>query len=1067
MKSAIIILVPLLVLGLFVLAGSQAAAQGVTTAAINGMITGKGGEALPAVNIVAVHQPSGTQFGTSTRDDGHYNLQGLRVGGPYTVTASLIGYQPHKRVDINLQLSQNLRLDFVLTEEAVEVAAVEVIGERNAVMSASRTGAATSVSRDQIDLVPTVSRSFQDAYRLSPLFVGNNAAGRNNRFNNIQIDGAVYNDLFGLASSGTPGGQANINPISLDALQEFQIVIAPYDVRQSGFTGAGINAITRSGTNRFAGSAYYYGRNQDFAGKSPDTLRTKLANFSDYRIGFRVGGPIIENQLFFFTNAELYRRSSPLTRVFGAASTGTNQYTTPIDSVQRFANALRGYGYDPGSFTDITNERQGNNIFGRLDYNLSEVHRITLRHNYNDGGDDNSPSGSGIYSSNLRYKFNDVTNSTVLQISSAFSSTIANEFILGYTTIRDKRDIYGNPFPEVLIRSAGLGGGGDLRAGAETFSNANALDQNVFEITDNFTYFLGNHTFTVGTQNQFFKFSNLFIRNIYGNYEFATLTDFINKKPARYQLTYSLLGDPKPRAEFRGIQYGLYAQDEWTVMPGLKLNLGVRADIPTFPDKPLYNPSIDTLFGARGLQTNKVPSGLLLLSPRIGFNYDPTGDRTWQVRGGVGTFSGRIGYVWLSNQYGNTGVDFARFDVSNLPANFVFQPDPYKQTAAGLSPVTTTEVDLTDPDFKMPQVFRVNLGVDRQLPFGFVGTIEGLYTSTVNDILYQDINLAGTQSSALTPGGTLVGDGRPVYGTYSTSTRRFTAAKVSNKFTNVILMKNTSDGYAYNITAQLQRAQAADGWYGNLAYTFGLSKDHNSIASSQAISQWRFNQVPGDPNNPPLSYSQYDTRHRIIAAASYSFEVASGFRTTVSLFYEGRSGQPLSFIYNGDVNGDGQTSNDLIYIPKDRNDVVLMSGTAASATVLPTSDVAYTNLDKYIQNDGYLSSHRGAIAERMGGRTSWSHSVDFKLAQEVPVIAEHRIEITFDVLNILNLLNRDWGYVPFISNNQDFVLTFHSLDPVSGKPRYVWQKTDPNVPAWVNDNLLSRWGAQIGLRYSF
>jgi len=1044
-------------------------AQGVTTAAINGKVTSTTGEVLPGANIIAVHNPTGTTYGTSSREDGRYNLPNLRVGGPYTVTVSFVGYRQQKREDVFLQLSQNLTIDFSLVEQAVEVSGVTVVSERNAVMSSGRTGAAMSVSRDQLEAIPTTSRNFADALKMSPLFIGYNAGGRNSKFNDIKIDGAVFNDLFGLSGTGQPGGGIGTS-ISLDALQEFQVVIAPFDVRQGGFTGGGINAITRSGTNKFTGSAYYYGQNQDFRGTSPDTLKLKLANYTDYTVGFRVGGPVIENKLFFFVNGEMRKRTDPTTRIFGAPANATNQYALKVDSLNKFINILKGkYGYDPGSYTDITDENPLNKIFARLDYNLSQEHRLSLRHNYSSGSNDNSPSGGAIFPVNERYKINNTSNSTVLQLTSAFGNTMANEVIIGYTTIRDKRSVYGAVFPEVTIKNAGLGGGIDLRAGAETYSNANALDQDIIEFTDNLTYFTGEHTFTVGTQNYYFKFLNLYIRNIYGNYEFTNLDNFNAGRPSRFQLSYSLLpGISQPRASFAGLQLGFYAQDEWRILPNLKVNFGLRLDIPTFPDKPLYNPSIDTLFGARGLATNKVPSGLLLFSPRVGFNYDPTGDRTWQVRGGAGIFTGRISYVWLSNQYGNTGMDLARFDVSAIPTGFTFQPDPYQQSAGGrlslLTPITTTEVDLTDPDFKMPQVFRVNLAVDRELPLGFVGTIEGLFTKTVNDIMYQDISLSGPQSSTLTPGGTLVGDGRYVYGTWSTTSNRWTTRRVSPKFTNVIYMLNTSDGYSYNITAQLQRAQVTDGWYANLAYTYGMSKDRNSIGSSQALSQWRYNQVYKDANSPDLAYSTYDLRHHLIGIVSYRFEALPLFGTTISLAYDGRSGSPITFYVNGDLNGDGQTSNDLVYIPKDANDVILVS---SSGTVLAKTDVAYTNLETYIKNDDYLSSHRGQVAERNGGRIPWSHSLDLRLAQEIPALTGHKFEITVDVLNILNLINHDWGYIPYLSNNQDDLLTFHSLDPVTGQPRFRWTKPSATAHPWVNSNLSSRWGAQIGLRYSF
>lgn len=1074
-------------------------AQGTSSAAMNGIVTDMNGQPLIGANVVAIHVPTGTTFGTTTRDDGRYNLTSLRVGGPYTVSCSYVGYQKQTVTDLTLVLSQNLTIDFKLVEEAVKTTEVLITAEKNAILSSGRTGSAASVQGEQFNRLATISRSFQDFQKIDPLYVGNSAAGVSFRYNNIKIDGAMYNDLFGLPSSGTPGGQAGTNPISLDALQEFQVVIAPYDVRQGVFTGAGVNAITRSGGNKFTGAAYYYGRNENFVGKSPDALRNPFAQFSEYQTGFRLGGPIMENRLFFFVNGEVTKRQQPIYRTLGSSISAPSnyQYKIPSDSLTRFINILTGKEtrtgawnqtatYDPGSFLSILNKRPSTKIFGRLDFNLSDQHRLTLRHNYVDASDDNPPSIGNLYSENSRYAFVSTTNSTVLQLSSTFSNAMANELTLGYTRIRDHRTFPGTLFPIVQVRtSLSTWADADMVAGAENFSTQNALDQDIFELTDNFTIFLRDNTVTLGTSNQLFKFRNLFIRDFYGNYQFASLNDFLSGKPSRYQYSYVLPGGNK-EAKWKGIQYGVYAQDEWTGIPKLKVTVGLRLDVPTFPDKPRFNASVDTLFGTgllgisgiQGLGTDKVSSGQYLWSPRLGFNYDLVGDRSFQLRGGAGVFSGRIGYVWLSNQYGNTGVDFGRIDDSkaaDLPAGF-FQPDPTKQvsTVAG---VKTTEVDLTDKDFQMPQLYRVDLALDRELPMGFVGTIEGVYSKVINDILYQDINLQGPQATALTPNGQLqqAGDNRPVYGVYSTSSRSFTTKKWSDQlaasvqqFTNVILMKNTSEGYQYYLTASLVRPLAPDGWSANLSYTYGMAKDKNSVLSSQAISQWRYCETPGDPNNPPLSYSNYDQRHRIFAAVSRRFELAKDWGTTIGLAYEGRSGLSFSYVYNGDVNGDGQFSNDLAYIPKDRNDVILMSSSSASATVLPSSDAAYDKLNQFIQNDGYLSTHRGQIAERQAAHTPWNHYLDLSLVQEIPTFPGHKVEIAVSVLNILNLIKGTWGYIYSVPNQTFSMLNFQSLDPTTGRPRFVLPSTvtATSVP-WSNSDLSSRWQAQLGVRYEF
>lgn len=1053
----------LLLLALFFLIPSILLGQGVTTASISGVVTTQAGEPLPGANIIAVHEPSGTVYGTISRIDGRYNLVGLRVGGPYTITVSYVGYAQQRRENVMLALGQNLELNFRLTEQPLQLGEVEVVGERAGVINAARTGPATNVLRQQIDVLPTISRSFQDYYKISPYFVGNSAAGRNNRYNNIQIDGANYNDLFGLGATGTPAGQSNVTPISLEAIEEFQIVIAPYDVRQSGFTGGGVNVITRSGTNRFSGALFYYGRNQNFIGKSPDSLRRPYPNFTDYQTGFRVGGPILRNRLFFFVNGEITRYNSPLNRVFGAPAVGTNIFTVSPDSVRLFREHLKNvYGYETGAFDALKFQRQSNKLFVKLDFNLSQNHRLSLRHSYLDAFDDNAPATSGIpapsvatiYAENTRYKTQNTTNSTVLQLRSLFGNNIANELILGYTFIHDSPLYYGQPFPYVSVRTSDAQGRTyNLAAGSEKFRMANDLKQRVIEITNNLTLFVGSHAITVGTHNEIFSFSNLFIRDFFGAYHWSSLADFLaGRKAAQYELSYSKVpGNPAPRAEWKAIQYGIYVQDEWTVKPGLRLTYGLRLDVPTFPDKPSYNPKVDSTFKPLGydISTDKVPKAQFMWGPRFGVNWDVFGDKTLQVRGGVGLFTGRVPYVWISNQYSNTGMEFARlFLTGSAVPDFV--PDPYNPPKGG-TPIQTTEINVTAPTYKLPQLWRASFGVDKTLAFGFIGTIEAQYSKTVNDILYQDINLI--------PQGYLA-DGRPIYGTWNYATRRWTVQKYNSAFTNVILLTNTNQGYTYNITFQLERPAAPDGFYAKFAYTYGVSKDMNSGTSSQAFSQWRFNHAI-DPNNPTLSYSSFDYRHRILGIITYRYEIFRGISATLGLFYNGLSGQPYSWVYSGDVNGDGQTENDLVYIPKDRNDVILVD---AGGNNLPYDNPAYDQLNAFIESDPYLSKNRGKFAERMAARGPWSHQVDARFTLEIPSLRGQKLEITFDILNLLNLLNKDWGIVKAVTFQRAFLLRFHSLDPTTGRPRFQWTGTPVReLPL----DLASRWQAQIGIRYTF
>jgi hypothetical protein len=1020
---------------------NTAFSQSITTGGINGTVLDETGSPMPGATIKAVHNPSNTTYGNTSRSDGKYNISNMRVGGPYTIYVSYVGYAEIKKENVYIELGVNLTANFNLTQKAMELTEVSVYGGRNNIISSDRTGASTNVSNQIITEFPTISRSFQDFYKFNAQFSGSpltssgtSANGRNNRYNNIQIDGAVYNDIFGLSSSGTPGGQTSTNPISLDAIQEFQVVIAPYDVRMGGFTGGGINAITRSGTNVFSGSVFGYGRNQDFVGKSPDASRIKYSNFNEYQTGFRLGGPIIKDQLFFFVNAEFTKKTTPIDNI--AITQATN--SKPDSIAKKFQSILQSkYGYDAKGYNTFDQSRPSTKLFAKLDFNLNESNKLSFRYNYVDASDDNMPRTiQNILFNDRNYQLKSTTGSAVLQLNTTFGNIANNELILGYTTVRDKRIIADNPFPSIKIYDVKT-----LIAGSEEFSIANKLDQDILELTDNFSYYMGDHVFTVGTHNEYFNFKNLYIQNKYGYYEFNSLSDFEKGKFSRYQYSYSLTGDPNLAAKFNVIQLGFYAQDEWTALTNLKLTGGLRIDIPIYPDKPSFNPLINTLFN---LNTSSLPSGKVLFSPRIGVNWDVKSDQSLQVRGGIGMFTGKIPYVWISNQYGNTGIEFARIDYRyNAADSLSFIKDAFNQMKAGTKGIKagSSEVDITDPDFKMPQILRFNAAVDQKLPWNYVATVEFVYSKTLNDILYQDINLGPVNTSLTGPGG------RPVYG--DTTKGTFSMRKVSQSFTNVILMKNTNDGYSYNISFQLQN-RPTDMIYTSAGYSYGSAKDKNAGGSSRAISNYQYNIIAGDPNNPVLGISNFDIKHRVFAAISYNVEFFEGYRTTFSLFYNGQSGRPFSYVYNGDVNGDGNTSNDLLYIPKDVNDVVLTSNN-------------YAALDKYINNDPYLSKHRGQNAERNAAREPWVNQLDFKFSQVIPVIGTHQFEISLDILNLPNLLKSTWGYVKTVPNQSDMLLKFKGYNS-AGKQTYEFvDKSDP----YQKEPLLSRWQMQLGVRYSF
>ncbi|MBB6612887.1 TonB-dependent receptor [Pontibacter sp. Tf4] len=1027
---------------LFTLQVQLALGQGTTTAALNGTIKDPSGTPLPGATIIAVHNPTNTQYVATTNTDGYYNIQNMRVGGPYTVRTSYVGYQEQRSEGINLALGQTTRVDFTLSESSRELSEVEVIGERNDVFNQDRTGAATNVSREQLETLPTLSRSLQDFTRLTPQASGNSIGGSNNRYNNITIDGAVNNDVFGLSGSGTPGGSAGTQPISLDAIQEIQVVIAPYDVKQGNFTGGGINAVTRSGSNKFSGSIYGFGRNQDIIGKAVEGPRVKADEFKNYQYGVRIGGPIIKDKLFFFTNYDATRITEPLRFAPGSAES-----QIPLTDAQALADFVREtYGYDVGSFGAIDRNTESDKLFVRLDWNITDNHQLTLRHNFVDAFDDNiSRSRNNVRFGNNAYKFNSKTNSTVAELNSRFSNNWSNNLIVGMSLIRDNREIAGELFPQVTITDPV----GTLVFGSERSSTANELDQDIFEFTDNLSYLIGKHNFTIGTHNEFFKFRNLFINNLNGRWDFNSIQDFIDNKPSRVRAGYSLTNDPRPAAEFNAAQLGFYLQDEYTASEQLKFTVGLRLDIPVFPDDPVRNTKLETDFANiyPGLRTDRTPSGQLLWAPRFGFNFAPTQDQTLQIRGGTGIFTGRVPFVWMSNQFINTGTILGTVDVRR-PAEFI--PDPSRQVDAG-PPVQTVEVNVINDDFKLPRVWRSNLAFDYTLPLGIVATIEGIYSKTLNDVVYRDLNLVD-------PIGKLPGiDNRNIFSDEETSRRR------NEDYTNVILLDNTDEGYRYSLTGQL-RKDFTNGLNTSIAYTYGKSKDVNSGTSSTALSNYEFNQIINNPNDPELAYSRYDVRHRIVGYGGYTFKFGEAAATGISLFYQGQSGLPITFVYAQDLNGDGNFSNDLLYVPRNQSEINLVPVTISGTTFTPEQQ--WAALDALISGDDYLNDRRGQYTERYGGRMPWTHQFDLRIFQDFYINSgdnRHTFQITFDIFNVGNLINRDWGRQYFVSNNANELIRFAGLND-AGEPTFTF---NPNSRIYNVSQFDSRWQGQIGLRYIF
>ncbi len=1021
--------------------------QGATSGTLLGSVTAaEDGTGLPGAVVTAVHLPTGTRYNAVTRADGRWTIENARVGGPYSIEVTMDGFRPVVVDDVTVNLSEATEVDVQLQLATISEE-LTVTADVDPLINPNRTGATTNVGQQLIEDLPNLERGFQDLARVSPYFStfgggsGNeqtvvSVAGRNNRYNNIQIDGAVNNDLFGLAPTGIPGGQAETQPISLDAIQEIALLISPYDVRQGGFSGGGINAITKTGTNTLEGSVYWFNRDQDWVGDGP--FDREISEFSEDEYGFRLGGPIQSDRLFYFVSAERAERTRP--SGFSADGSGGVGFVDPAAAAEFRSILVDEYGYDPGGLGEASEERNSDKIFGRLDWNVTDGHQLTLRHNYIDADNDvYRPDAFEYDFPDRNYDFFNETSSTVAQLSSVFGADLFNEARISYQTIRDRRS-GGQAFPAVTVILDDTDA--ELAAGVEPFSTRNSLDQDILEIHNDSTFLTGDHTITIGTHNEIFSFENVFIRQAFGDYIFLGLDNFREGKAVSFDHSFSNTSDPNQPAEFDVRQLGVYAGDQWRMSDALSLTYGLRLDVPQFPDDPSFNPAVQDVFG---YDTSEVPDGNELWSPRVGFNYALT-DQS-QLRGGVGIFSGRPPYVWISNQYGNTGIEFSRLSRSEFGAfdpdtNFIqFIPDPfdqYRDPAELGGQVRTNEINLTDPDFEFPQVLRYTLGYDTNLPWwGLNLTVEGLYSEAQQEIRYQNLNIVPT-------GERLPFDDRPLF------TRR------PNQFGDVILLTNTDEGEEWTTSMRLARP-FRNGLYMSASWLYGESEVITEGTSSQAISNWRFNEVQGDPNNPTLGTSDFDPGHRINLGSAYTFELGPT-ANTVSLFYTAQSGRPYSTIFSNDVNRDSQFSNDLLYVPASADEVVI-TGTDSDGNPFTWDD-----FDAYIEADEGLRDARGSIVERNASRAPWVHVLDFAYAVKVP-FGRYEPELTLDVYNFGNLIDSDYGVVEYANFGAVSPVRYDGLTD-DGKPIYRLNFVDPDRRFSVDD-LRSRWQAKIGLRFSF
>ncbi len=1075
--------------------------QGTTTSEMRGIVNGPDGMPLIGANVVAIHGPTGTTFGAATDLEGNYRIPGMKIGGPYTVTVTYTGYSEVTIDGVQLRLGEVFRRDYALEESEIMLESVTVVASAGVIGQTA--GTSTQIDAERMNEVPSLNRDAFDYLRLAPQTIstssgGLSIAGINNRYNAIYVDGAVNNDVFGLANSGTNGGQTGISPFSMDIIDQFQVVISPYDVTMGGFAGGGINAVTKSGTNDLSATAYYFMQNQNLAGKTngklaerlfgdangdyPDSVRTKLDDFTKTTYGASIGGALKKDKIFFFVNAEIQKDEIPVPYDVEQYTSGDGRASVEkLNELRQFM--INTYGYDPGTFGSTKDELEGLKLFGKLDFNLSDKHRLTLRHQYTKAEqyDRNGGSSNTIEFSNNGVYFPSTTNSSALELQSRLSSTTSNELVLGYTTVKDDRGSIGGDFPYIYINDAS---GGTVEMGTEEFSTGNLLDQSTFTLTDNFKLYKGNHTFTFGTHNEFYSFNNVFVRQNFGSYRFSSINSFLMGENAiEYDRSYSLVDDvtgdnSDAAAKFNAMQLGFYVQDQWSITPRFTLTGGLRIDIPVITTDPATDDTLNMVALplmqaqypiANGVQSGVAPDGQLMFSPRVGFEYALDGSRNTILRGGVGIFTSRIPFVWPGGMYTNNGLTIGSVNEGDLSGQFPngvpFEADPNAQYTNPNFSVPNGQVDLFVQDFKYPQLFKTNLAIDHKFNGGWETSLEVLYSKTLNNIVYTNINNDKNGSKEWTT----ANDIRTVY----------TRKNIDNRYgAGVYLASNTSEGHTINLTASVAK-EISKSFNAYVAYNFGDSYSNQDGTSSQNSSQWRGQISTNGRNEPVTGRSDYAMGHRILANVTYRKEWSEATATSVSLFYNGQSGEAFSYVLGGSNgrnpnNEAGSTSRNrsLVYVPIDLADINLKEYTAGGNTV--TVEEQWANLNAMIESDKGLSDYRGKYVQKNGSNAPFNSIFNLVIRQDIGADLGgdlHRLQISFDIFNVGNLLNKNWGayYTTPGSDFNNFQLyQFDGYEADGTTPKFSYRLGDATGRDAFNiGGTDSRWRMRLGFRYMF
>ena len=1072
----------------------------VTTSSLSGRVVDANGEPVIGAAVVATHTPSGTVYGVITNENGRYTINGMRTGGPYTVEFSCLGYQALTYTDVNLQLAETFSLNGELKDDSEMLSEAMVIAASASKFNAEKTGAATNISGSQIASLPTVSRSITDVTRLSP-YGGNDMsfAGADGRNTNFTVDGANFNNNFGL-NDKLPGGGS---PISIDAIEEMQVVISPYDVRQTNFIGGGVNAITKSGTNTFKGSAYVYHKNENMGGDSIEGEQISGARDKNRSTtyGFTLGGPIIKNKLFFFVNAEYSKVPTVVNRWRGSEDgvADPNNYVsrTKLEDLKTVSEFVKEkYGYDTGSWTNYPADESNMKLLARIDWNINDNHKLALRYNYTlnrawnntnsssmDGGTRSAFGRISQYSlayANSLYSMDNIVSTVSLDLNSRFSDNLSNQFLATFSKLDDVRGTNSADMPFIDIRNDdGSVVLPYISLGYELFTWNNAVHNTHISVKDDLTYYAGNHKITAGASYEYQMADNSYMRNGTGYYRYYSMDDFLKgAAPEVVCLTYGYDGEANPAARVQFHKAGIYAQDEWQATDRFKLTAGLRLDGLFFDNQDLMtNAAIKALTYKvdgkdRNIDTGKWPTASITASPRVGFTWNVLGDNSLKVRGGTGLFSGRLPLVFFTNMPTNSGMvqyqaklNEGNADMSQFAGGILKREDllnklvsmGYPNTISPEDGTVPSEISAVDPKFKMPQVWKTSVALDYSFPTSFPFSIsaEGIFNKTVNGVVIRDWSVLPVDGFTRLNGV----DNRPIYQEFKQTYFNEAKGKVEN-LPAAYVLENTNRGYGYSASVTINMAPV-EGLNLMAAYTHTASKELTGMPGSNASSVLNYIGTINGPNDPGLHNSEYVIPDRVVASATYNDKSGNHF----ILIYEAkRGGINYSYMTANDMNGDGY-NYDLIYIPTDKQ-------VADGDFRFVSEDDAKRFMD-YVHGDKYLSKNQGKYAETYSVYSPWLHRLDFSYKHDFKVRigkSTNTLQLNLDVKNLLNLFNSSWGVSKYMNPDlgEGRILKYEGYDAEGYATFSTPAAVNGNVERWHRSHTLGNcWYASIGIKYMF